>query len=366
MPQKSPWSFALGKIAGVQLQVHVTVAVLLGWIAIRTVQAGGGWGPVVSALLLTIAVFFTVFLHELGHALVARKLGIRTLDIELTPMGGMAHLERVPENPKHELLISLAGPVVSLSIALVLFVVLKVGDHLFDFDEVFDPAQQPVAALMWLNLVLGLYNLLPIFPMDGGRVLRAALGFSRSYADATRVATRVAQVGSIVLAIVPGKFNLVFVLTAAWLWTSARHELRDVRERFTLRPFSLRDVMVKDPITLSTDDTLKHAAAVFVSTFQSEFPVMQWDSVAGVLGFEELLEGLEKHGEGAMVREVMRHPEGIEVGAKVDEALSRLSEFSEKTDSVLMVVDHDKLVGVVPMSNLRELLKVEKALKRAV
>jgi Zn-dependent protease/CBS domain-containing protein len=365
MPPSNPWSFKLGKVAGIQLQVHVTFAVLLGWVAIRAVQGGGGWSAIVSALLLTVAVFFTVFLHELGHSLVAKKFGIRTLDIELTPMGAMSHLEHVPENPKHELLISLAGPLVSLCIALLLFVGLKVGDHLFDFDEVFDPRQQPVAAVMWLNLLLGLYNLLPIFPMDGGRGLRAVLAMRRSYPEATRIATRVAQVGSVVLAIVPGKFNLVFVLTAVWLWMSARHELRDVRERHTLRPFSVRDVMVKDPITLSTDDTLKHAASVFVSTFQSEFPVMQSESVAGLLGFDELLDGLEKHGENATVRQAMRAlPDGIEVDSKVEEALTKLNENSEKTDSVLLVLEHDKLVGVVPLSNLKELLKVEKALNR--
>lgn len=367
MSSKSPWSYAVGKIAGIQLQVHVTFAVLLGWVAIRVVQGGGGFRAVLSAVLLMIAVFFTVFLHELGHALVARRFGIRTLDIELTPMGGMAHLERVPEEPRHELFISLAGPVVSLLIALVLFAVLRVGDHLFDLEEVFDPQHQPVAALMWLNLVLGLYNLLPIFPMDGGRLLRAALAFKRPYPEATRVAVRVAQVGSIALAIIPGRFNLVFVLTAAWLWMNARHELRDVRERYTLRPFSLRDVMVKNPITLSTDDTLKHAAEVFVSTFQSEFPVMQSDAVAGLLGFDELLEGLEKHGEGAPVRQVMRRqPDGIDVDSKVEDALSKLNENSEKTDTVLLVLERDQLVGVVPMSNLRELLRVEKALHRAV
>lgn len=366
MPQTNPWSFSIGSIAGTRLQLHVTTIVLLGWVANRTMQAGDGWGEALKSVLLMIAVLFTVLLHELGHALTARKFGIRTVDIEITPMGGMAHLERSPENPKQELLISLAGPIVSLAIALVLFIALKVGDHLFDFDEVFDPTK-PVPALMWINLVMGLYNLLPIFPMDGGRVLRSLLAFKNSFPDATRIATRIAQLGSIVLAIVPGKFNLVFVLTAVWLWMSARHELRDVRERHTLRPFSIRDVMVRNPITLSTDDTLKHAAGVFITTFQSEFPVMQWDSVAGVLGFDDLIKGLEKHGENATVREVMRRThEGVELNSKVDDALTKLNENDDKTDSVLMVLDGEKLVGLVPMSNLKELLKVQKALNRDV
>jgi Zn-dependent protease/CBS domain-containing protein len=366
MPTNNPWSFALGRVAGIRLEVHVTFAVLLGWVVLRTVQVGNGWGAAVSAALLTVAAFFTIFLHELGHAMAARRFGIRTLDIQLTPMGGMSHLERLPENPRHELVISLAGPLVSLTIAAVLFGVLRVSDHLLDIDEVFDPQHNPVSALMWINLVLGLYNLLPIFPMDGGRALRALLAVKRSYPDATRITVRLAQLGSVALAIVPGRLNLVYVLTAAWVWTSARRELRDVRERHTLKAFSLRDVMVKDPLTLSTDDTLAHAAATFVSTFQTELPVMQGDSVAGVLGFPELLEGLKKHGENAYVREAMRRDvEGVDVGARVEDALSKLNENSEETDTVLMVLEKDRLVGVVPMSNLKELLKVEKALNRA-
>ncbi|MBL8950206.1 MAG: M50 family metallopeptidase [Myxococcaceae bacterium] len=366
MQSHNPWSLALGRVAGIQLEVHVTFAVLLGWVVVTTIQNGDGWRAAVKAVVLLVAVFFTILLHELGHALTARHFGIRTLDIQLTPMGGMSNLEKVPEKPVQELYIALAGPLVSLIIAGALWELVNATGRPTDFDALLEPADHPYTALMWMNLVIGAYNLLPIFPMDGGRALRASLAFKRSYPDATRIATRVAQAGSIALAIVPGRFNLVFVLTAVWVWMSARRELRDVRERHTIRPFSIRDVMVHEPLTLSIDDTLKTAAAVFTSTFQSEFPVMQGDSVAGVLGFDELLTGLEKHGEGAPVREAMRRdPEGIEVNAKIEDALARLNEHSDETDTVLMVLDRDRLVGVVPMSNLKELIKVEKALHRA-
>src|SRR5687768_5649102 len=103
MASKNPWALGVGKVAGIQLEVHVTFAVLLGWVAITTVQNGDGWRAALKAMLLMVAVFFTIFLHELGHALVARRLGIRTLDIQLTPMGGMSNLERVPETAMHEL-----------------------------------------------------------------------------------------------------------------------------------------------------------------------------------------------------------------------------------------------------------------------
>lgn len=367
MPTNNPWSLALGRVAGIQLEVHVTFAVLLGWVAIVTVREGGGWGAVLRALLLAVALFFTISLHELAHALTARRLGIRTLDIQLTPMGGMSNLEKVPETPMHELYISLAGPATSLAIALVLYAFISVTGRPLDMDEgLFHPDTNPYSSLMWVNLVLGLYNLLPIFPMDGGRALRSLLARRRTFPEATRVATRVAQFGSVALAIMPGKFNLVFVLTAVWIWMSARKELQDVSERHAVRPFSIRDVMVARPLTLKTEDTLKDAAAKFVSTFQTEFPVMQGDSVAGVIGFRELLEGLEKHGEQATVSEAMRRDvEAIEVDSKVEDALARLNEHDDEHDVVLMVLERDRLVGVVPMSNLKELIKVEKALHRA-
>src|SRR5207253_8910907 len=101
MPTNNPWSLALGRIFGIQLEVHVTFAVLLGWIVVMTVREGGGGSAVLRALLLAVAVFFTIFLHELAHALTARRLGIRTLDIQLTPLGGMSNLERMPETPMH-------------------------------------------------------------------------------------------------------------------------------------------------------------------------------------------------------------------------------------------------------------------------
>jgi len=366
MPSNNPWSLALGRVFGIQLELHVTFAVLLAWAAVTTVQNGDGWRAAITAMLLIVAVFFTIFLHELGHALTARRFGIRTLDIQLTPMGGMSHLERLPETPRQELAIALAGPAVSLAISLLLFVELAATRQSLEWTGLLDPAGHPLTALMWVNLVLGLYNLLPIFPMDGGRALRALIAYRRTYPDATRIATRIAQVGSIALAVMPGRFNLVYVLTAVWIWMSARRELRDVRERHTLKPFSIRDVMVREPQVLQIDDSLKTAASAFVSTFQSEFPVMQGDSVAGVIGFEQLLHGLEKHGESGALREAMRRdPEGIEVDAKLEDALAKLNENDDDSDSVLMVLEKERLVGVVPMSNLKELLKVEKALRRA-
>src|SRR5689334_707682 len=121
MPSNNPWSLSLGRVAGIQLEVHVTFGVLLGWVVVTTVQNGDGWRAAIKAGLLLIAFFFTILLHELGHALTARHFGIKTLDIQLTPMGGMSNLEKIPEKPAQELYISLAGPLVSLVIALALW-----------------------------------------------------------------------------------------------------------------------------------------------------------------------------------------------------------------------------------------------------
>lgn len=361
-----PWSLAIGRVAGIQLEVHVTFAVLFGWVAMVMIDRGHEWSEAIYALGLIVAAFVTIFLHELGHALTARAFGIRTLDIQLTPMGGMSNLEKHAEKPRHELLIALAGPAVSLAIAGALFLVVRASGKSMAFADLRSLDADPLSQLMWLNLVVALYNLLPIFPMDGGRALRAGLSFVMAYPKATRITARLAQLGSIPLALAGAKGNLIYVLTAVWIWMSAERELKDVRTRATLQAFSIRDVMVKDPVTLQLDDTLKVAASTFVSTFQSEFPVMQGDSVAGVIGFDELIEGLATRGETAAVREAMRRdPEGVDIDSQPADALQRLRELEEDTDHVLMVLERDRLVGVLPTSNLKQLLKVEKALRRA-
>ena len=179
------WSWRLGTIAGIPIRVHATFALLLLWVASSHVLRGHGMQEVAGGLLLILSIFACVVLHELSHAVTAKRFEIRTRDITLLPIGGVARLERMPEKPSQELLVALAGPVMSLAIAGVLFGVLALfggPKGLQDLQLVGGPF---LTKLMWINVTLALFNLLPAFPMDGGRVLRAAIALRTDRGRAT-------------------------------------------------------------------------------------------------------------------------------------------------------------------------------------
>jgi Zn-dependent protease len=203
------WSLKLGKISGIQLYLHWTFLVLLGWVFFYDL-GGKGLPAAAQRLLFVLALFACIVLHELGHALAARKYGIPTRDITLLPIGGVARLERMPRDPKQELWVALAGPLVNVGIAATLFILLvaiRISGTSFLASQAafFRP-------LMWINLFLIAFNLLPAFPMDGGRVLRALLARRLEYVRATRIAARIGQVMALlfVLAGLSSLYSLVF------------------------------------------------------------------------------------------------------------------------------------------------------------
>ena len=181
---------------------------------------------------LILAVFGCVVLHELGHAFMARKFGIPTIDIIMYPIGGVARLTRMPKEPKQELLIALAGPAVNLVIAVVLFVVGSAFGTALSASNAFQPQANLVSMLMWINIGLVLFNMIPAFPMDGGRVLRAALATQMEYRNATHIASLIGQALALVFGVY-GLFNGMWTLplVAAFVFMAARQEVQHVMER---------------------------------------------------------------------------------------------------------------------------------------
>lgn len=243
------WSLKLGRIAGIQVYLHWTFFLLLGLVCFVDFGQGTGVRASVAALLFIIPLFACIVLHELGHALAARRYGIPTRDITLLPIGGVARLERMPRDPKQELWVALAGPLVNVAIVVVLFFTLVV--------LVLAPFNLAVyAAFVWVllkaNLALVAFNMLPAFPMDGGRVLRALLARKLDYVRATRIAARVGQAMAI-LFILAGAFGYVLgfkapqpmlVLIGAFIFLGARNEAhiaeigRNLEPDLPPRPFS--------------------------------------------------------------------------------------------------------------------------------
>lgn len=235
-------SWKIGEVRGISVNVHATFLILLGWIAMGQLQ--GGFQNALLGILFTISVFATIVLHELGHALAAARYGIPTRDITLWPIGGVARLERMPREPKEELVVALAGPAVNIALIVAFAILNNFISLFFSHYSASTLAVGFLSQLIWVNGFLALFNLLPAFPMDGGRVLRAFLAMRMSYLPATRIAASAGRMMSVLFG-VAGFFILnqpMLVIIALFVWFAAGSEERMVamQERFgnSADPFS--------------------------------------------------------------------------------------------------------------------------------
>jgi len=272
------WSWYAGRIAGIRVYVHWTLFALLAFVGWSEWQGGGA--PL-AVMALFAGVFTCVLLHEVGHALAARRYGIPTRSITLWPIGGVAALERIPSSPKQELVVALAGPAVNVVIALALLpVVLLTGGV--------------GSTLLAINVVLVLFNLLPAFPMDGGRVLRAALASRMDPVRATGIAVGVGRVLAAGFVVLGFLYNPFLVLIGFVVWTQGGAELEQMRRSRGPRA-----------LVLSPQDTLERPLAAFAATGQAEFAVRHGSRLVGVLRRETLSRAFARFGPQITVGAVM-------------------------------------------------------------
>jgi len=225
-------AWQLGRIAGIPVQVHWSFALLVGWVVLEHTRGGGGPTDALRGVVLTLAVFACVVLHELGHALMARRFGIGTRDITLLPIGGVARLARMPDDPRQELLVAGAGPAVNVVLALLLGGTLALTGRLMPMTESARVGADFLDQLLLINIVLVVFNLLPAFPMDGGRVLRALLALRFPYLKATRWAATAGQTVAVALGFAGLSLRSPFlVLIALFVFSGARAEARMVEMR---------------------------------------------------------------------------------------------------------------------------------------
>jgi Zn-dependent protease len=228
-------AWQIGRVAGIVVQVHWTFLLLIGWVVLMHTRAGGGVGDALRGVALTLAVFVCVVLHEFGHALTARRFGIGTRDITLLPIGGLARLARMPDDPRQELAVAAAGPAVNVVLAAGIAGVLVVTGRYAPVTEVTLVGSRFLDQLLMINVVLVVFNLLPAFPMDGGRVLRALLALRLPYLQATRWAAYTGQTIAVALGFTGVTLRSPFlVLIALFVFSGARAEARIVEMRARL------------------------------------------------------------------------------------------------------------------------------------
>jgi Zn-dependent protease len=239
------WSWKLAEIAGIGVFMHWTFLILIGWIVMVQVQHGADARGVAIAVAFVLSVFACVVLHEFGHALTARRYGIRTRSITLLPIGGVAQLERMPDDPQQELWVALAGPAVNVAIAGALFAILAPLGQLPALTTPSLVGSGFFGDLLIVNVILVLFNLLPAFPMDGGRVLRALLAHRLDYSRATQIAATVGQGMAILFGLAGLLFNPFLLFIALFVFLGAQAEAQATQMRWALRGVLVRDAMMR-------------------------------------------------------------------------------------------------------------------------
>jgi Zn-dependent protease/CBS domain-containing protein len=354
------WSWKLGEIAGIGVFVHATFLLLLGWVALSHWVVERSVAAAVGGTLFVVALFGCVVLHELGHALTARRFGVRTRDITLYPIGGVARLERIPEQPYQELLVALAGPAVNVVIAGALWLVLSAAGGPAPLAEL-DVAKGPfLERLLLVNVFLAGFNLIPAFPMDGGRVLRALLATRLSFVRATELAASVGQAIALLFAFV-GLFTnpfLVFIALFVWLGASSEAAMAQMRSAFSGLPVSR--AMLTEFATLSPGDPLARGVELTLAGSQTEFPVLEDGKPVGVLRQGDLLAGLSERGSEARVGEFMRvGVETVDPHEMLDDVFARLQSHETRT---LPVMRAGRMVGLLTLENLGEFVRIQAAM----
>lgn len=359
------WSFRLATIAGTQIRIHLTFLLLVGWYGYDAWQQGGPDAARASVIFLLL-VFLCILLHEFGHIGMARRFGIRTPDVLLSPIGGVARLERMPEEPRQELLVALAGPAVTLLIAAGLWGAMQALDaraSLFSFDP-FHIGLVP--DLFRVNVFLLAFNLIPAFPMDGGRVLRALLVSRIGMVRGTRIAARTGQFfafGFAAIGLYTGSFFLLII--AGFVYLAAEAEANAVETRAAGRGMTAAGFMVTDLRTLRVYATLGDAAALLLAAEQREFPIVDNDGrLEGLLTRDDLVRGLASHGVGGTVETAMTV--GIvplRAETPFEDAVRRLR--GERLSAIPVVSDDGRVIGMVTGDNLTDLILLQRHLRPA-
>ena len=358
-------SFKIATVRGIDIKIHVTFFLILIYAAIVFGSDGRGMNGALFGIVATLLLFGCVVLHELGHSIVAQRYGIPVRDITLWPIGGVARLERIPDKPAQEFWIAIAGPAVNVAIVGVVFVL---GRALASLEAGFDLGAlergmlqlAPASLLAYLfttNLFLAVFNLIPAFPMDGGRILRALLATRIQYTRATAIAVGIGQS----LALLAGFFGFLtgqlnLVLIAIFVFMGAGSEAQMVQVKSVLEGLRVRQAFTRKTEALDPDDRLTRAVDLTLSSFQSDFPVCRGEELVGLLTKTDLVSALQNRGSNAFVVSVMRKEfPTISLDDSVYLAQQRMA---ENNIEALPVVEQGRFRGLLTLRDVDEVFRL--------
>jgi Zn-dependent protease/CBS domain-containing protein len=359
-------SLKLFSVRGIDIRVHVTFPLILIWAALQFGFIGrGGWEGAIFGVVSTLLLFVLVVLHELGHSIAAQYYDIEVKQIVLLPIGGVAQLAHIPEKPIQELVIAIAGPAVNFALAILFGIIALIAGVSLNLDQL--PSlllgldRMSILVLFGYvfssNLLLALFNLIPAFPMDGGRVLRALLATRLTYPRATVVAVGVGQAMAFLMGIfgfVQG--NFFWVLIALFVYSGAGQERQLVLARNILGGLTVEQAFSRRAAHVSPTAPLRDAIDLTLNTFQSDFPVCEGQALVGLLTHTRLVEALNRHGPDIAIGEVMlRDVKPISPDEEVLVAQQRLSELRIEA---LPVVRHGEFMGLITNRDISEIYRL--------
>jgi Zn-dependent protease/CBS domain-containing protein len=357
------WSWKIGEVAGIGLYVHATFWLLIAFVLVLNWSDGHSVVAALYGAAFVLVIFGCITLHELGHALTAHRFGIRTRDIILLPIGGLARLERMPDDPIQELWVALAGPAVNVVIAGLLYGVILFSGGTVRLGQFLSLGGGFLAELMIVNLWLVAFNLIPAFPMDGGRVLRSLLARRLEFGKATRISARIGQ-GIACAFGLAGLFTDPFLIfIALFVWTGAEQEASTAKMHFSVEDIPVQHVMLREFHTLRPDDTLAHAVSYVLSGWREDFPVVFGDHALGMLTREDMTKSLAQSGPETRVRDSMRRDiTTVDPRMSLEQALVLIRECNCRC----LPVEHEgRLVGLLTLDNVGEFLSIHSALRQA-
>jgi stage IV sporulation protein FB len=360
-----PWSLHIGSIAGTAIRVHITFLLFLVWLFVASWVSSGpqaAWYTLAFMILL----FACVVAHEFGHIFMARRFGVSSPSVTLLPIGGVAQLERIPEKPSEEFLIAIAGPAVNVVIAVALVVFFGASLDSRNLASVDNSSIHLIDRLAIVNVFLVLFNAIPAFPMDGGRVLRAALAARLGYVRATEIAATIGQWVAFGLGFLGLFGNPLLIFIAIFVYLAAASEARLVALRAMSRGVPVSEAMMTQFATLTTDAPIEEAVETLIRTSQSEFPVIDGTGKpVGVLGRGDLIRALKERGPAAQVGEAMvAGIPTVNIRRCLDDAFRVLQEKAAPAVGVVDAAGH--LVGMITPETIGEMLMVREALPAGV